>query len=467
MKFRARIVVAVTGVTMVTLGSAFSVVLYADNRLQQRQFDDAVEAEARDEAIHVANHIGHNIALGEGPGPTASDVGPLIKYEAVYGPGGSVVASTETFLGSPPRWSSLHVGNRVCFNLRFLHEHLRGAVVPVPGHGGFRLLLAAPRDDLDADATFLRKAMGSVFCVAVVWASLVATWIVRRLTRGHDAIVAVAHRVVAGDLSARIGRRVGDAETTQLAHDLDAMIDRLESLISGQQRFVAHAAHELRTPLATLYGELSHALRRPRDEPAYRAAIEEALDATRRLKALADDLLTLARLGSREARVDTSNDTETALTDAIVAGALKSVEALAHARDVKVRVRGDGLRVRGRLPDLERALRNLLDNALWHAPKGSEVEVVTSERDAMAEVSVSDEGAGVPAAERERIFEPFYRGTLEQVRDVPGAGLGLAIVREIARSHGGDVLLVTDPSASDKGARFVLRLPLAANPAAD
>ena len=184
---------------------------------------------------------------------------------------------------------------------------MRGVLTDVPGAAGLKLLFAASRADLDGDATFLQRAMELVFAVAVAWTVGVATWIVRRLTRNQRRIAEVVRRVAAGDLSARVGAaRAGAAAAAQaaagdevrLVMDVDDMIDRLAGLLSAQRVFIAHAAHELRSPLTALYGELALALRRSRDADEYRAAIREALDSTRQLKGLAEDLLAVARLGT-------------------------------------------------------------------------------------------------------------------------------------------------------------------------
>jgi two-component system heavy metal sensor histidine kinase CusS len=137
--------------------------------------------------------------------------------------------------------------------------------------------------------------MTTVFGLALLWTLLVAVVVVWRLTRDHRTIAVVARRVAAGDFDARIRMLSGDREVMQLAQDIDAMIDHLGVLIGLQQRFIANAAHELRSPLTTLYGELSHALRRSREPAEYERAIQEALGATQRLRRLTDDLLAVAR----------------------------------------------------------------------------------------------------------------------------------------------------------------------------
>jgi two-component system heavy metal sensor histidine kinase CusS len=321
-------------------------------------------------------------------------------------------------------------------------------------------LLAAPRFDLDADAAFLTRAMLLVWLVAVGWAMLVTTWIVRRLTRGHESIAEVARRVAKGDLSARIPDRASGPEMAQLAHDVNRMIERLSSLLTSQKEFIAHAAHELRSPLTALYGELSHALRRLRDAESYQHSIEEALDSTRRLKLLAEELLTLARL---DATVDAAR--ETVEPSRILQGAVRSVARCAEERGVAIVVEGEtsARPIRGRAQDLERLFRNLLENAIRHSPPGGSIKVLLVDEPGGPFITVSDEGSGVKDADRDLIFEPFYRGSATRADDESGVGLGLAIARRIARAHGGDISLAAPGGAlagsgAAPGAQFIVRL---------
>ncbi len=113
--------------------------------------------------------------------------------------------------------------------------------------------------------------------------------------------------------------------------------------------------------------------------------------------------------------------------------------------------------VSGRPGDVERMLRNLIENAVRHSPAGGRVVVEGKVRAGVVAIAVADEGSGVPEPERARLFEPFFRGARARAEGGSGAGLGLAIVREIARAHGGDVHLDTTVA---RGARFVVELPL-------
>jgi two-component system OmpR family sensor kinase len=247
--------------------------------------------------------------------------------------------------------------------------------------------------------------------------------------------------------------RSGDDEVVQLAQDVDEMVRRLEILVEGQQRFIAHAAHELRSPLTSLYGELQLALRRARSAEEYRTSIEEALDSAKRLKALAEDLLALARIGAeREA-----SHTPVAL-DEVAKHAVSWVAGEAARRNVELAVEADHSVVLGHAIDLERLLRNLLDNAIRHCPDGGHVWVTAKSDGDTVVLSVVDDGPGISPEDRARVFDPFFRADAERRRD-DGSGLGLAIVREIARVHGGDISVEAGPDG--KGALFRARLPAA------
>lgn len=227
-----------------------------------------------------------------------------------------------------------------------------------------------------------------------------------------------------------------DDELGALARTLNSMLDRLEAGAARQRTFVADAAHELRSPLAALRTSIEVARAHPttyrQDELA--ADLEgEVL----RMQALVDDLLLLARVGSTPSVVDD-------LDLAVIAR-----DVVRPGGPVPVVVTGAG-HARGDRAGVGRVVRNLVDNAVRHA--ADRVEVVVSD----GRVRVDDDGAGLAAADRERVFERFVRLDDARERDAGGSGLGLAIAREIAREQGGDVVL---GEADLGGLRAELRLP--------
>lgn len=452
MTFRRRMLGAVMALTLLTLGGAFAAIALSVNRAQERQLDAALLAEAREEAAEIASIGGRRLTISDRPGPAANDVGPLTKYGAIYDDAGAVLAATPTWRHAPPRAAALPEENARPFDLYAGREHLRGVLVHVPGPTPARLLLAAPRADLDGDASFLHRAMAMVLLVACAWTLGLASWFTHRLTRDQQRIMEVAHRAAGGDLTARVAQNSSDADLSQLGRDLDDTLTRLEASVEAQRRFIAYAAHELRAPLTALLGEITFTLRRERDAKAYREALVEAQDATERLCALSEDLLALARLGASSV-VDRSEIN----LDAALTGAIDDLRGVSREAASAIRVAPTSLRVFGHPNDLRRLLRNLIENALRHTPPGDEVCVDTWTAGGKVYVAVDDAGVGLAAKDRERVFEPFFR--IERATPAPdkGAGLGLTIAREIAQAHGGSLRVET--GSRGRGARFILELP--------
>jgi two-component system OmpR family sensor kinase len=457
MTLHARLVTAVTVLSIVLLGVALSAVWLAARDAQHEQPDANLRAAAIEEAHEVAVRGGRTITLGQRIDDDDDDDpkgnSAIAKYAVIYGPDGTPLAWTPNLEGLVPPLASFDAPRNTFFDFSIGAERSRGILVAVPRHPGSKLLIGASRADIDREINFLGRALFIAFAAVVVFTALFAAQIVRKFTRGYDAFAAVTRRVADGDLSARVEPIVGSGELARLQVDINRMIAQLESLFSSQKRFVAHAAHELRSPLTRLYGELSLALRRTRTLDEYRFTIEQALDATQRLKMLAEDLLELARL---DARTD-EPWRDVSLAD-VMESADQSIAEDLRGKGVNIEFRVPDVQVRTRRTDLERMLRNLIENAVRHSDPGATVGVHASTSSGSLVIAVSDSGPGVPPADRPRVFEPFWRGTDQQASGAPGAGLGLAIARQIARSHGGDIALEESETG---GARFLITLPFA------
>lgn len=448
MKLRIRLTLTIALMTALAMGCAFAAVDAAFVGLQRRQLDEAILEIARAEAAEAPSS---NFQFSDRPGPAANDVGPLAKYGIIYDERGGILAVTSPFDRAPPSRDSFPRMLNVPFDVRFESQHLRGVLVAIPDRPDRVVLLATSREDLDGDEAFLARAMLIAFAFVLTWASFVAYWVAGRLTRDHHAIATVARRVAHGDLSARVASKSPDPELAQLGRDIDEMVERLSELMVAQRRFTAHAAHELRSPLTALYGELQQALRKERDSEGYKKSITHALHATKRLRMLADDLLVLASAQHDDGAATTPSSVRHAIEDAC-----KLATEQAPERAVTVEIAGgEKALVAARNGDITRLFRNLIENAIRHSPDGAVVRIEVAEAiDATVEIVISDEGPGVTSPDREHIFEAFYRSS--SARCTAGSGLGLGIAREIARGHGGDVRL--DDSAAAKGARFVVML---------
>jgi signal transduction histidine kinase len=227
------------------------------------------------------------------------------------------------------------------------------------------------------------------------------------------------------------------------------MLHRLEEGRERERRFLADASHELRTPLSLLQAELELALRRPRSRDELGAALRSAAEEADRLTRLAEDLLTLTQLDERGAPLRLE---PVAPADLLAAVARRfAARADASGRGLAVDARAAGFVAWDRLR-LERALGNLVDNALRH---GSGAVRLTADRhDGLVDLTVSDQGDGFPDDFLLRAFERFSRA--DEARTAGAAGLGLAIVDAVARSHGGEA---TAANGDTGGAVVTLRLP--------
>ena len=232
------------------------------------------------------------------------------------------------------------------------------------------------------------------------------------------------------------------SELQPLAASLNALLARLDATLSAQRRFTADAAHELRTPLAALKLQVELAERAP-DGPTRTAALAELKRGVDRAARLTEQLLTLARLEPEApTRAFGDVDLSALARDAVVARAPLALDKridLGVARTTPATVRGDPA-------SLAMLLANRLDNALRYTPEGGRVDVAVDDDRAGAVLTVTDTGPGIPAAERERVFERFHRGTAAgDAADAGGSGLGLSIVRRIADAHGATVTLGDGP----------------------
>jgi heavy metal sensor kinase len=276
--------------------------------------------------------------------------------------------------------------------------------------------------------------------------------VARRALSPVIAMSRTARRITAEDLAERIPVRGAGDELDHLADTLNAMLVRLEAAFVQVRRFAADAAHELRTPLIALRGELEVGLRADRSSGEYRRVLQSALENVERLVRLAEDLLVLSRASAGGVQRSDPVDVE-----ALVLGALDAGARLAHGRGVTVRLGAVAPAVvKGDPVALERALLNLVDNSVRYTPAGGKVELSGAPMDGWIEISVQDSGPGVAPADAERVFEPFVRLESGRAAEPAGTGLGLAIARSIVTAHGGTLVLQSVPGA---GSRFTIRLP--------
>lgn len=292
--------------------------------------------------------------------------------------------------------------------------------------------------------------------VAAAAAAMLLAWIlVRRLVRPISDMMLLAERIAAGDYAQRVETQ-GPDELVRLADSLNRMAASLRRVEALRRDLVANVAHELRTPLTTLQGYLEGL--RDGVVPVNRDTLASLHEEVMRLVRLVDTLQQLSQFDARMSAVRRTRVDLAALARQIAA--LYRPEL--SARNLSVTVAGDAAPPEAEAdPDLVgQALRNLLDNALRYASPGTAITVRADRFDGGVRLAVENMGEEIAPEDLPHIFERFYRGEKSRSRDTGGAGIGLALVQEIARAHGGDA-----GAASANGRTAVwLTLPYAGAP---
>jgi signal transduction histidine kinase len=279
--------------------------------------------------------------------------------------------------------------------------------------------------------------------------ALSAWYFTGRALRPVEAIRLEAESIGGDTIVRRVPEPPTEDEVGRLARTMNAMLDRLEVSSRKQRQFVSDASHELRSPLASIRTNLEVALRNP-DRTDWPSVASRALTEDVRMEDTVSELLELARLDETAGPEPVDTLPEIDLDELVH-------DDTEHSRRVPIdTARVSAGRVHGRRDQLTRLVRNLLDNAARHAT--TTVAVGLQADDHTVELTVDDDGPGIPENERERVFERFPRLDDGRARDAGGLGLGLSMVKTITEQHGGTVTIEDAPLG---GARLRVRLPAA------
>jgi signal transduction histidine kinase len=464
---RVRILAMTAVLVLVSIGA---VGLFS-RQLSLSQFRRYVEAGDRSQGERLRSLLlAHWTDRGgwEGVGPLLDRLsGSTGRPLVLVGPDGGVIAlAPSTLAGARVRVRS---DGAVSLTTREEGDHVEerevvivGPRVAVNGPGGASLGTLYVLPPLDRgpdqgprsfDATLSRSLALAILAAGAV-AMIAAFALSRRILRPVEALTSAARRLAGGDLAQRVKVSSGD-EIGDLARAFNAMaaaVARAEELRRG---LVADVAHELRTPLTNIRCQLE-AIQDGLAAPD-RSAIDSLHEETMLLKRLVDDLQDLALAEAGELRLDRADLSVPAELEkaaaAFQAGARENGIALTvEAGDALPAVFADAER-------LGQILRNLLSNALAHTPAGGRIVIRAGRRGDSVEITVRDSGPGISPEHLPLVFERFYRTDASRSRATGGAGLGLAIVRQLARAHGGEVRAESVPGS---GASFHVLLPAAA-----
>lgn len=311
----------------------------------------------------------------------------------------------------------------------------------------YELRLALPLDDAIGSADLVRNLLAIAVPVLLVLLAAVIWLVVDRALAPVDRIRARVDAIGPADLGVRVDVPATGDEVARLASTMNRMLGRLDAAATAQRRFISDASHELRSPLASIRQHAEVARAHP-DRLSGAELAEVVLAEGIRLQDLVDQLLVLARLEETGGAI-TRRPVD--LDDLALAEARRLRDTTGLTIDT-TRV-GAG-RVEGDERLLSRVLRNLADNAARHAR--NRVAIAVAPVGGGVELSVDDDGGGIPEQDRARVFERFVRLDEARTRDTGGSGLGLSIVAEIVRAHSGTIRVETGPAG---GARFVVHLP--------
>jgi signal transduction histidine kinase len=344
----------------------------------------------------------------------------------------------------------------------FIREDPRGRQIPARARvftlrGGVQradLHLLVGRDvrEIVAMRALFRRALSIGLGITVALGLAVGLAMSRSTLRRFDAINQTCRRIMSGDLSQRIQTRGADDEIDRLGTTINEMLDRIEQLMDGVRHVADGVAHDLRTPLTRLRASLEDLRAHASLDEAGRAAVETALGE-------ADGLLTTFAALLRIARIESGSVAASFVElrlDDVARDACDLYRAVAEERDIALVLSEQAVPVKGDRDLLFQALANVLDNAVKYTPAGGCIVVRVEADGREARLTVNDSGSGVPAAEREKVVQRFYR--LERDREATGSGLGLSLVQAVASMHHGSLELRDNAP----GLRVIFTLPAAA-----
>jgi signal transduction histidine kinase len=427
MSVRAKAVAAAAGTVAFAIGLCILALVLA----LQQNLRDSAKVDAKKAAVTIESQLETS---GKMPGKTV-----IIAPEkvTVKDAAGRVVVPTAVAKTDVPPGSGVNGGV--------------SALPPENAAPSYSVHVVPSNTALDNATRLLLHKVAPAAAGLVLFVAALTWLLVGRALRPVAAIREEFTEITERDLHRRVPVSKARDEISRLARTMNATLDRLHQAMTRQRQFVADASHELRSPIAAVRAQLELALARP-SRTDWPTAVHKALQDTERLQAVASDLLLLARLDAQEAPPRSPVDLV----------ALTAEEARRHPGTVVARAdtsEGDARPaavVHGSRVQLSRLLTNLTDNARRHAR--TTVSIGVAVRDDMVELSVDDDGPGIPESDRERVFERFTRLDDARARQDGGTGLGLAIAKSLVELHGGAISANSTPG---QGATFRFVLPIA------
>ncbi|HEV3029542.1 MAG TPA: heavy metal sensor histidine kinase, partial [Planctomycetota bacterium] len=351
----------------------------------------------------------------------------------VLAPDGHVLFASDRFPSSPEGYRT------------------RVETLPGGGAGSYTLNLArsgAPIQTLLRELALFLAVFVPISAALVLMLSLIA---IRRTFAPIEAVRLQAEQISRSNVSQRIPEIGTTQELRDLVRTFNAMLGRLEKAIQDLDYFAADAAHELRTPLATLRAELETAIQSTRTLEEYEDILVSFQVEVARMSRVVTDLFTLARMDMRQMVLQR----EPIRLGPLLEDSRETWQPMASLRNIQIEIRGEDAEVLGDPGALRRVFMNLVENAVKYNHDGGRVVLSIERRNGKVQVRVSDTGLGIAAEHLPKLFQRFFRADKARSRESGGAGLGLAICKSFVESHDGTIAVSSTP---DQGSTFTVEL---------
>jgi len=449
---RARLTLWYAIVVIVILAVSSAAMLTLQTRLALRRLDAELERLSATVLTILGNEIDERHEMVAAAADAIAEAGIEGRTVVILDNSGRVLATSEKgpspgllVSPSPPGLTS-PVDNVRMIAVRAAHAGL-----------AYEIRIAASLDVLAEERRTLLEILVAGMSLALLAAGI-GGWIIGR--QALRPLVAMAHE--AGAMAtvssqARLTLPASDDELEALGRAFNGLLERLDQALSAQRQFMADASHELRTPVSVTRTAAQVTLGRThRSEDEYRESLTIVAEQAKRLTRMVDDMFLLARADADARPIERS----ALYLNELVAECVRAVRVLAEPKGVHVTALAEhDVPFMGDENLLRQMLMNLIENAVTHTPAGGNVVVELNATETSVALTVTDSGPGVPAADRDRIFQRFVR--LAPLSAPTGAGLGLPIARWVAEGHGGTLILQPVPA----GSRFLVTLPLHTPPA--
>jgi heavy metal sensor kinase len=320
------------------------------------------------------------------------------------------------------------------------------------GKKGFTLIVITSLDRIYESLAQLRYIMALLIPASLIAAGMIGFYIARRAFRPVRVITNVAAEITSKSLDVRVPVGKSKDELAKLAETFNSMIDRLDRTFRGQQRFVADASHDIRTPLTSVQVELEMLCNRESLSQNIKGILENCLRSLSRLNRLTDNLLILARADSQQLTMLK----HPVRLDEIMIECVQQMNSLAKSKNISFLINVDDV-IELRADDnlIRRVITNLLDNAIKYSPNDSVVKIDLQLNESTAIMTINNKGVPIPDDHLYKIFDRFQRG--DKSRTTQGSGLGLAIVKALTEAHGGTAII---KSNAIDGTTAEISLPL-------